>query len=319
MTKLRKTYRQKWSAYNQAQTTEKRVFYRLLHELLNVLPERKQSMGRPKKPMRDMIFACMIKTYCNMSSRRIISDLDLAKEAGYIEGVPHFNSLLNYFDDAGMRMMLHYLIRISALPLKQVEQIMAIDSTGFGTGRFDRWVALRNNFGEKARRGFVKAHVCCGVKTNIVTSAEITRGVTGDSLMFKSLLNQTAENFRVKKICADKAYCSRNNLDLADSLGAIPYIPFRSGMKGKGSPTWVKVYKLFTQNYEEFGKHYHARSNVESAFAAIKRKFGEFVRCKSERSQANEVLCKILAHNITCLVQETHTLGIKISFRKLPL
>ena len=163
---------QQWKEYNEAQTKEKLIFYKLLDELLNIVPLRKYTFGRPRKSLRDMIFCCMIKIYSNTSSRRIISDLELAKRAGYIRDVPHFNTLLNYFDDSGMRIILDYLIGLSALPLKQVEKFFAIDSSGFGTGRFDRWVDVRNDFGARARKGYMKAHICCGVKTNIVTSLQ---------------------------------------------------------------------------------------------------------------------------------------------------
>ena len=307
---------QLWKEYNEAQTKEKIMFYKLLDELLNVIPERTYTFGRPRKSLRDMTFCCMIKIYNNTASRRTISDLELARKAEYISSVPHFNTLLNYFDDSGMKMILDYLITISALPLKQVEQFFAIDSTGFGTGRFDRWVDIRNNFGLRAKKGFMKAHICTGTKTNIITSAQITRGNVGDSTMFKPLIEQTAENFSINEISADKAYSSRDNLNLADELGAMPYIPFRSNVEGKakGSPTWAKLYKLYAENYLEFARHYHKRSNVESTFAMIKRKFGDFCRCKTERSQNNEIRCKILAHNLVVLIHEIFELNLEVDF-----
>ena len=311
-------YTQNWKEYNRAQTKEKLLFYKLLDELLNVIPERTYTFGRPRKSLRDMIFCCMIKIYTGASSRRLISDLELAKRAGYVSEVPHFNTVLNYFDDSAMRMVLHYLITVSSLPLKQVEQMFAIDSSGFCTGRFDRWVDIRNNFGLRAKKGYVKAHISCGVKTNIVVSAEITRGTVGDSTMFESLATQTAENFNMKEVSADKAYSSRDNLELANKLGAMPFIPFKSNATGKagGSPIWAKMYKVYAEKYLEFAEHYHKRSNVESTFAMIKRKFGDFVRCKSERSQSNEVLCKILAHNLVVLIHEIFELKIDVDFSK---
>ena len=46
-----------------------------------------------------LLFCCMVKSYVNTSSRRTISDLILAQKAGYIKEVPHFNTILNYFND----------------------------------------------------------------------------------------------------------------------------------------------------------------------------------------------------------------------------
>ena len=75
------------------------------------------------------------------------------------------------------------------------------------------------------------------------------------------------------------------------------------------------MYEVFTEKYEEFAKHYHKRSNVETCFAMIKRKFGDFCRCKTERSMVNEILCKALAHNIVCLIHEIFELNLEVDFK----
>lgn len=60
--------------------------------------------------------------------------------------------------------------------------------------------------------------------------------------------------------------------------------------------------------------HYHKRSNVESTFSMVKSKFGEFVRSKLPTAQVNEVLCKILAHNLCVLIQSHDELRIEATF-----
>lgn len=42
----------------------------------------------------------------------------------------------------------------------------------------------------------------------------------------------------------------------------------------------------------------------------MKRKFGDFIRSKTEVAQKNEALLKVLAHNIVCVVHSIHELGI---------
>jgi len=56
------------------------------------------------------------------------------------------------------------------------------------------------------------------------------------------------------------------------------------------------------------------QSNVESAFSAMKRKFGDSVRSKTDTAMVNEVLCKILCHNLVVLIHEMHELGIDPTF-----
>ena len=58
----------------------------------------------------------------------------------------------------------------------------------------------------------------------------------------------------------------------------------------------------FWRKYEDlFRMHYHQRSNVESTFGMLKRKFGYYVRSKSEVGQENEILCKIVCLNAAIL------------------
>jgi len=46
----------------------------------------------------------------------------------------------------------------------------------------------------------------------------------------------------------------------------------------------------------------------------IKAKFGDSMRSKTERAQINEALCKVLCHNICCLIQAMYELGLKPKF-----
>lgn len=46
----------------------------------------------------------------------------------------------------------------------------------------------------------------------------------------------------------------------------------------------------------------------------IKAKFGGFVRSKTPTAQRNEVLCKVLAHNLCVLVQAFFELGVAPEF-----
>jgi hypothetical protein len=51
----------------------------------------------------------------------------------------------------------------------------------------------------------------------------------------------------------------------------------------------------------------------------IKRKHGDAVRSKTDVSMVNEVLCKILCHNLCCLIQEEAELGIRPQFDSAPV
>ena len=54
----------------------------------------------------------------------------------------------------------------------------------------------------------------------------------------------------------------------------------------------------------DFLERYHKRSNVETTFSMIKRKFGDSLRSKSDVAMTNEVLAKVLCHNLAVLIHE---------------
>lgn len=154
-----------------------------------------------------------------------------------------------------------------------------------------------------------------GVKTNAVVAIEITPRNGGDSPQFTPLLETTTEHSEVKTVLGDKAYSSYANVELAASKGAKPAISFRSRSTGNsGNETWDKLFHVFTFNREQFLRAYHQRSNVESTFSAVKRKFGDFVRSKGHTAQVNELLLKFIAHNVVCVIHPMHELDIAPTF-----
>src|SRR6185503_13110831 len=85
------------------------------------------------------------------------------------------------------------------------------------------------------KRNWVKVHLVCGVKTNIVTAVEITDRFAADINYFKPLIDTTAANFVMQEVSADKAYLSAANLQTVVDHQAMPYIPFKSN----NTSTWT--------------------------------------------------------------------------------
>jgi len=121
-------------------------------------------------------------------------------------------------------------------------------------------------------------------------------------------------------VSADKGYGTIRNADTIAAHGGTPFIAFKSSHSGRGSHhkgrsqgsgAWAKMYGYFMYRRDEFMAHYHQRSNIESTFLMIKRKFGDSLRTKTDTAMVNEVLCKVLAHNLVVLIHEMHALGIQ--------
>lgn len=312
--KIHLTYKQAWNAYNEAQKAEVKLFDELLKDLVQAIPEPEQTMGRPRLPLQESLFCAIQKVYSQLSSRRAYSLFQNATERGQIEHAPHFNAPSKLFNNPEITPILHQLVFLSALPVAGLETDFAIDSTGFRTTSFSVYNGMKH--GQTKEHKWLKAHMCVGVKTNIVAAVTITDGNSNDSPQFSPLIKQTSEGFTIKEVSADLAYSSKKNLELVNSIGGVPYIPFKKNVTGRarGSAMWRKMYHYFQLNREEFMEHYHKRSNIESTNAAIKRKFGETLKSKNRVAQENELLAKIIAYNLTVVIHEMYENGIKPEF-----
>lgn len=307
----RPTYPQDWPNYNAAQVNERRHFMTLLADLCRPIPDppRKPGPGRKPIPLADAIYGACFKVYSTLSARRFSGDLEEAHAQGHIGQLLHFNSVLKCLESPAVTPILTSLIQRSSLPMQAIETTFAPDSSGFCTSRFIRWFDVKYGI-TRQEAEWVKVHIMTGTKTNIVTAAEIHGRDANDSPILPSLLKTTAETFTIREVPADKGYISVENLEVIAGAGAMPFIPFKSNHTGDAGGLWEKMFHYFLFRRDEFLQHYHQRSNVESTLSMVKRKFGDSVRSKTDTAMKNEVLAKLVCHNICCVIAAWYELGI---------
>ena len=313
VTRTRKTYPQDWPNYNAAQVHEREHFQELLRDVCSTIQEPtdgKPRRGRPRVSLADAVFSVVHKVYSTHSGRRFSSELADAKESGLIARAPHYNTCFRHIENPALYPVLVGLIERTALPLKAVESQFAVDSTGFAYSRFVRWFDIKYNRYANEQQ-WVKAHLCCGTKTNVVTAVEIHDPYTSDAPILPSLVESTAKQFDMKEVSADKGYSSSECHNAIAKCGAVPFIAFKGNATGEKGGLFRKMFHYFQFKQQEFLQHYHRRSNVESTVSMIKTKFGDGVRSKTVVAAKNEVLCKVLCHNICCLISAMYELGIE--------
>ena len=93
-----------------------------------------------------------------------------------------------------------------------------------------------------------------------------------------------------KKFYADMGYDAEWLHELCYWSGIQTYIPPRRNVRIR------KFRKKQMKNWDK--KEYNLRSNVESGFSAIKRKYGGSVRAKRVEGMRAEILLKGIAHNL---------------------
>jgi len=144
-----------------------------------------------------------------------------------------------------------------------------------------------------------------------------SEGTAADTKFLPELVKNASRNFNIEEVSADKAYPSKKNFEEIAKVGAVSFIPFKSNHKAnKNGSLWKTYYEFYYDNKEEFNKHYHQRSNVETAFGMIKKNYRNNLRTKSADSQINELYIKCLCHNLSVLIQESFELKIEINFKK---
>jgi transposase len=297
------TYKQDWPAYNLAQTTEKHRLQVLLADLCSGVPSPEwNGRGQKPAPIPDVLFAMAYKVYTCLPSRRFMCDLRDAHEKGHTSCVIHYNSVCRHFETPELTPILRDLITRSSLPLRAAEVDFACDSSGFSTSRFVKWYDEKYGV-TRSGHDWVKVHVMTGVKTNVVTAVEIYGRNANDCPILPGLVKTTAEHFAIREVSADKGYSSVENTEAVFQAGGTPFIAFKSSASGASGGLWERMYHFFQYRRDEFLGHYHKRSNVESTFSMIKAKFRDHVRAKTDVAMRNEALCKILCHNICCLIQ----------------
>ncbi len=321
-------YTQNWPAYSRAQEHEKEHFEELLRELCGgIITPRREGKGRRPKPLGLMAFSCVMKVYGTMSGRRSSSDIKRCVAEKLVVRAPHYNTMSKYLRNEEMTPILQEMLLETSLPLADLETVFVADATGFSASTHRRWVEQKwgpKSLTSQSKRGWIKAHAIAGAESKIVTHLIVTGHDGSDSVQLPELLRVTDGNFNMFKVCADKAYLSRDNLALIDSLGAVPFIPFKTGTghgedrrknaDPRSQEVWRRSYHYFQFQNEEWKKDFHVRSNIEAVFSMVKRKLGNAVRSKTPTAQHNEVLCKFICHNLMVLIHAIYNLGIEPMF-----
>ena len=97
-------------------------------------------------------------------------------------------------------------------------------------------------------------------------------------------------------------------------LGGMPFIAFKTNTTALQGGMLEKMFHLYNLDRADYLDHYHKRSNAETTFSMVKAKFGDSLRSKSDDAMVNEALCKVLCHNLCCLISSMYELGVNPVF-----
>ncbi|MBA3065262.1 hypothetical protein FP828_02080 [bacterium] len=282
--------------YNKIQETEFLNFFEFVRHLTNYVCK-----GRKMKS----IITCLLIThkFPNFSLRRARGFLLLLKRFRIINSdIPCFKTLCNYRAEPIIGNLLDKLIEESSKPLAKIEQDFATDATGIRTNLFSSWYSIRCQK-EIKKRDHLTIHITTGVKSNVVTALNVEIKSGNDNKIFREHVDKTSENFKINEWSGDGRYWCKDNCKKVNEVGGTPYFKVWKNWSGKsrGCMIWKIMNQKSRDNPEEYGKHYHKRSNVESTNHSKKALHGNAVYSRQKSPRINEETLRWINHNINVL------------------
>jgi len=304
--KKRKRWPRNEALYNRIQENEFLNFFDFVRYLSNVVCN--------DKKMKNNV-ACLLvwHKFPNLSARRAKSFLLFLKKFKIINAnIPCFKTLCNYRAEPIIGNILDELIIESSKPFAKIERDFATDMTGIKTKLFSSWFSLRCKKRIR-RRDHLNAHISIGTKTLIVTAINIENKQGKDNIIFRKHVDKTAKNFKINEWSGDGMYWAKDNCRKVSEKGGRPYFKCKSSWwngKKSGCLSWKEMNQEAIENKDEYDKHYHKRSKVESANHSKKALFGDKVYSKLKEARDNEETLRWINYNINVLNRANYEWGI---------
>lgn len=155
----------------------------------------------------------------------------------------------------------------------------------------------------KRRKDFLKLHFIVDGKSLLIRSFKVTPPFQADSRQVAYLLRFIES---LGRLCADKAYLSRQICNLIAKHGGTLYIAIKKNIvriRSKGSKAWKEMLLLYRRSRRLYQKKYHTRSLAETAVSVVKCRFNHTLYSKKRRGQKNEVRLKVITYNLLIIAR----------------
>ncbi len=196
-----------------------------------------------------------------------------------------------------------------------LSSVIAVDSTGFYTGRASRYYDQRcedtGTAPRRRRRSYQKWAAALWTGPQLVTAQLSRPGPQGDYPDLPPLVEATQRALPVTLVLADAGYdCEANHVFCREHLGVMALIPAKTRRYVAVARKPYRSEMAQTLGYEALGlagdpeakRLYRQRWKVESLMAVVKRKWGEALSGRSEAMQRAQALLRGLVYNVYRLV-----------------
>ena len=278
------------------------------------LPWNPKARGRPPEhDGRVLAILCLMLVACNLTYDGMAGEMrsPYLRELIGVRKLPSRSTLHRGMQQLSQK----YVRRFNKLLLKRFLKkrlTIIVDSTGIRLMTSSAWYDIR--IGRKnLRKDNVKLHLAISASRNLIVEYKITGVRRNDSPHLKFLLRNLKE---VLRVIGDSGYLSRNNCNVVVSKNGKPFFKLKNNTTGKkkGSLAWRKMVEFAKQFNELFDKIYHMRSQIESVNAALKKRYGGFVRAVKRKTRNVCLALRVVAFNIKQLLYDRTARSLGIPF-----
>lgn len=176
----------------------------------------------------------------------------------------------------------------------------AVDSTGLEVRHASlHYLTKRSNSRSYLNPYYPKLSVVCHTPSHLWLSGQVSRGPGNDAPDFAPTLVEAACRVVLDRVLGDAAYDSEDHHEFCRRFLGIRSSVIRVNLRGKR--VWPKT-RYRRSLKRRFPWHVYAqRSHVECAFSQHKRVLGSALRARSEEARHEEILLRVIVHNLMIL------------------
>ena len=177
---------------------------------------------------------------------------------------------------------------------------VAIDATGLESRHVSAHYVHRKGYRRFKRKKWPKLTVVAHTATHLIAGVVVGQGPSPDSPQFPDAIRQAATHLHPDRVLGDKGYDGEHNHRLCrEELGIrSTIIPINKRNRGR---KWPKTKYRRQMRRRFFKRKYGQRWQVESVFSRHKRRLGSALTTRSETTRRNEILFRVLTHNLMIL------------------
>jgi hypothetical protein len=258
------------------------------------------------------MFLLVYKQFRKFTYEELLTDLASNKELRLYLGLsrlPHYTTLIKFAKRLPMAVLDKLLLAFKKL-VKNPKKV-AIDATGISLDNASPHYCKRIGRPYK-KRPFMKTTFLVDIEQYIILLCKMRKKTRHDTIDAKPMVKKTAKHYHPEIFYGDRGYDDNNLFELCfETLKAYPLILQKNIFVPKHRKSGT--YRKLTCDVFDYGE-YLQRNKVETCNSMFKKRFGDCVKTRLDKTQRVEIMLRVIAFNIDRLIR-TGTKMILIHIR----